>query len=534
MKRRTLLAGLLTIGGGAAVGTGAFSTVQSERSVSIGVADDSAALLGIEVNDRYGGQTSNGLEQFNLQENLFASTGFNPEGTTILYGALAITNNSGIEGDSISVQFSYESDSVTVPTEQSVPDSTHDGEFSFRAFDPETAPANPFDGLSYDGEQEDVADPGAIPAGETAIFDLVVDPDGELDPDTYSVDVTLVANIGGGGGDGDGESTPAGTAIYNWNNLHKIRNDLGGDYYLADDLDEDSGAYNSRVDNPQGNWDPIGKDGSHFTGTFDGNGYTIQDLVIDRPNENEVGLFGRSNGTIENVRIEDADVTGDVATAALVGKNTNDNNTTGTVKQSYATGTVVGDGFTGGLVGNNYPGATVETCYATTTVSSDGEFVGGLVGFNSGILQNSYATGDVSSSADGGDDDGVGGLVGWNNGTGSAEGSVVQTYATGAVDAPDIDKGASRLVGYNNSGSIEKSYADSTSSVTGPSQGPLVGLDSGTTSTIAALATSEMQGSNAPSNMSALDFTSVWGTVTSPAGYPVLQALDKQTQIDAR
>ena len=50
MKRRRFLAGVggLTAAGGAALGTGAFTSVEAERSVSIDVADDDRAFLRLE------------------------------------------------------------------------------------------------------------------------------------------------------------------------------------------------------------------------------------------------------------------------------------------------------------------------------------------------------------------------------------------------------------------------------------------------------------------------------------------------------
>ncbi len=71
-------------------------------------------------------------------------------------------------------------------------------------------------------------------------------------------------------------------------------------------------------------------------------------------------------------------------------------------------GTVSGDLFVGGLVG--YSEGTVENLYATGTVSG-GRYVGGLVGMNTNTVENSYATGNVSGEFE------VGGLVGENYGT---------------------------------------------------------------------------------------------------------------------
>ena len=69
-------------------------------------------------------------------------------------------------------------------------------------------------------------------------------------------------------------------------------------------------------------WIPIGTNGASFRGTFDGNGYTIQNLTIAMTNMNKgagtygaCGLFGYANGaTIRNVALQDASVSGTVTT----------------------------------------------------------------------------------------------------------------------------------------------------------------------------------------------------------------------------
>ena len=95
------------------------------------------------------------------------------------------------------------------------------------------------------------------------------------------------------------------------------------------------------------NWEPIGADLNEFTGTFDGNGYVIKNMTIDRSDTNNVGLFGNTDGaTIQNLGLENVNVTGTDYTGGLVGSA---NNTT--VSNSYATGSVTGDVNTGGLVG---------------------------------------------------------------------------------------------------------------------------------------------------------------------------------------
>lgn len=196
-RRNTVIGlGALIAAGGAVIGTGAFTQVEAQRQVTVNVEEDSAALVGLDVNERYGG-TENGVAEFDLQSGVFEDTGFNPDSTTILFGALAITNNSGVEGDTLEVQLSYESDDVTVPSGSAVPGAEHEGQFSFRRFDESNNfQGDPFEGLLFTGDPEDVADPGAIPVGETTVLDLVVDPGGELEPEQdYSVDVTITANL---------------------------------------------------------------------------------------------------------------------------------------------------------------------------------------------------------------------------------------------------------------------------------------------------------------------------------------------------
>ena len=45
-------------------------------------------------------------------------------------------------------------------------------------------------------------------------------------------------------------------------------------------------------------WEPIGSELQSFTGTFDGNSKTIHNLFINRPNSDEIGLFGAVTGNI--------------------------------------------------------------------------------------------------------------------------------------------------------------------------------------------------------------------------------------------
>jgi CubicO group peptidase (beta-lactamase class C family)/PKD repeat protein len=206
-------------------------------------------------------------------------------------------------------------------------------------------------------------------------------------------------------------------------------------------------------------FDPVGDSTTPFTGTFEGSGHTITALYVDRGGESNVGLFGWSNGTITNVSVVDLDVAGSVDVGGLVGYNR------GTVESSYATGDVNGsDRRIGGLVGQNDEG-TVRSSNATVNVSG-GDEVGGLVGLsNDATVKESHAASNVSGSTI------VGGLVGTN-----VLATINKSYATGNVSGSNLAGG---LVGFNNFGGVRESYA--TAAVSGDGDvGGLVGGNSGT------------------------------------------------------
>ena len=138
-------------------------------------------------------------------------------------------------------------------------------------------------------------------------------------------------------------------------------------------------------------WTPIGKSGTSFNGTFDGNGHTISNLKINLPTSRNVGFFGTtSNGEIKNLTIKNAQVTGDLEVGVVAGtpytsKFTNVK-VTGHVE-------VFGDAYVGGVGGKsayaNWTDVTVDvddTSYVKAISTENGiayrTYVGGVVGFN--------------------------------------------------------------------------------------------------------------------------------------------------------
>ena len=239
------------------------------------------------------------------------------------------------------------------------------------------------------------------------------------------------------------------------------------------------------------NFDPIGDGAIQFTGSFDGQGFTISGLTINRPSEWFVGLFGYAGSgvSINNIGLTGVNITGGSRyTGALVGWNP------GSVTNSYSTGSVTGNSEVGGLVGSNL--GSVTDSYSAVIVDGHNN-VGGLVGQNLGSVTDSYSTGSANGNIN------IGGLIGYNINPGSVTdsystasatgaailntyvgglagnntGSITNSYSTGNANG---DGGIGGLVGLNQS-SIANSYY-STGSVTGTGYwaGGLVGLNYGT------------------------------------------------------
>ncbi len=166
--------------------------------------------------------------------------------------------------------------------------------------------------------------------------------------------------------------------------------------------------------------------GNPFTGVFDGNGHTISHLVIT--GGGYLGLFGATGAEtmISSLSLEAVDVsgTGDFV-GGLVGLNS------GSIITCSSSGSVSGSGYVGGLVG--YGGGNIDSSHSDTSVSGTNH-VGGLVGSNAGSISTSYSNGLVSGAND------IGGLAGANGGT------VISSYAISNVTG-DLYVGG--LVGSN-------------------------------------------------------------------------------------
>ncbi len=265
--------------------------------------------------------------------------------------------------------------------------------------------------------------------------------------------------------------------------LQGINGHLAGHYALGSNIDATatSGWHSGAGFTPLG-W----VFGTLFSGSMDGLGHTITNLVINASGITSVGLFGSigslaGDTVVRNIGLVGGSVRGDSSVGALVGDNR------GSVVNSYATSDVTGDmttGDVGGLVGSNY--GTINGCHASGNVSGS-NYVGGLAGSNGGVasaaIYNSYANGNVTVIGSG---TGGGGLVGQNDFT------LSNSYATGNVSGSYWYLGG--LVGIN-WGTISNTYATGTVSGGGSGVGGLIGSIAATDTLVATVNNSYASGS---------------------------------------
>jgi hypothetical protein len=241
---------------------------------------------------------------------------------------------------------------------------------------------------------------------------------------------------------------------------------------------------------------PIGNPATPFKGTYDGGGYTIDQLKVSAVSSN-LGLFGYTiRATIKNLKMTNVNVSGTTRIGGLVGYS----DTSSTVSNCSSTGSVIGStAAVGGVVGLNSYHSTVSNCYSTSSVTggSISYDIGGLVGLNldNSTVSNSYSTGSV---AGGSGSYQIGGLVGDN-----FTSTVSTCYSTGSVSGTSSVGG---LVGRNIS-IVTNSFWDKQTSGQTTSPG-------GT-----GMTTAEMK---QQATFTGWDFTTIW-KITEGVSYPKLQ-----------
>ena len=201
-------------------------------------------------------------------------------------------------------------------------------------------------------------------------------------------------------------------------------------------------------------WTPIGDNSNRFTGSFDGGGHTIT-FGVGVATATYTGLFGMIGdaGTVRNLTVNgDISVTatsGFTYIGGIVGYNW------GTIENCAMLGSVRASGGavnrSGGIAGMNGSGATISRSYSVGNVSASGtdtNEAGGIVGEDNGTTTSCYSTGNITASG-GSSYNYAGGIAGY-----SSTGNITNCYATGAVSASGGDTYAGGIAGRRNSGEI--------------------------------------------------------------------------------
>ncbi|MBQ8818327.1 MAG: hypothetical protein IJZ83_07100 [Clostridia bacterium] len=115
-----------------------------------------------------------------------------------------------------------------------------------------------------------------------------------------------------------------------------------------------------------------------FSGTFDGQGYTISNLTITGTTEG-TGLFGQATGILKNFNLVTANVTNTQHRTGIVVGKTAGELTVSNVNVCEAKLTSSSKGHVGGLIGAATYTTTVKNCFADIEITA-GASVGGVVG----------------------------------------------------------------------------------------------------------------------------------------------------------
>ena len=226
--------------------------------------------------------------------------------------------------------------------------------------------------------------------------------------------------------------------------LQEVKNYPLYHYALANDID----ASYSLLFNEGSGFDPIGNTENPFSGALHGCGYQIKDLYINRPSTDYIGLFGYIDGLINNIALVDSYVAGNDYTGGLVGYNI-----WGIIMNSTVSGQITGNDRVGGIVG--YGEGVLDGGQANSVVSGN-SYIGGLAGEAAfgNLINNTHTNCTVDGTSLY-----VGGLIGWNQGeveNSSSQGNTTgDTYVGGFVGA---DVGESITTSYSDGLTTGVSY----------------------------------------------------------------------------
>ena len=155
---------------------------------------------------------------------------------------------------------------------------------------------------------------------------------------------------------------------------------------------------------------------------FDGNNKEIRNIYINRPEEDEVALFGKINGGEGQV-----------------------------IKNLGVTGNIIGNSSVAGIVGTeSQAGAVIENCYNKANIKGNANFVAGIVGTNTGKILCCFNLGTIVGEQS------IGGICGSQNNY-----EIENCYNGGTIGSSSVDKFFSYsggIIGHNNGGRVANCY----------------------------------------------------------------------------
>lgn len=157
-------------------------------------------------------------------------------------------------------------------------------------------------------------------------------------------------------------------------------------FVLANNID----AAKTKQWNNGSGFSPIGNYFSErFQGVFDGKGFEIRNLYIDRLSEDYIGFFGALSGSakVMNIGFVDCEIYGRSKVGGFCAFTLSKR-----VENCFFNGSVTGTDMVGGFVANVWPGANISNCYFSGRVSIMGTGAGGFVFSNDAEIVNCYAS----------------------------------------------------------------------------------------------------------------------------------------------
>ena len=271
------------------------------------------------------------------------------------------------------------------------------------------------------------------------------------------------------------------------------------DYVLTKDID--ASASKNEMCNEDGcnGFIPIGKykdaaDSTVFWGNIDGQNHTISDLMIWLPCKGDLGFISYLIGSLRNLNFDRLSVTGGtkdsrhvggvVAKVAGVLENVHVRNgfvqgeervggiagatmkligysdVSSSVKNISFQGEIKGKTSVGGIVGES--DLVITDADANVDIIATNAYVGGIVGYNSGTIMNSRASGSITPAYEEVDD--VGGIAGYSDRWAAISLCISEMdllNVTRSSTVYRLDEGVGGIVGTNH-GSVSESYAKGT------------------------------------------------------------------------